>query len=433
MTKHVVIVGNGIAGSEAAREARRVDPNARITVLSEESDRPFSRPGLMYAACGQMAPADLFPFGDAPATRAALTGVDVANRRVLRLDGDPIAYDALVLACGSRPRRPAWSGIDLAGIGHFVSWQDLVWFEAEVHGHGIADAPIPGASDSPYRARPARQGHRPSHPVVIGGGLVGIEAVEVLVAAGLKPTFLLRDDAFWPIALSTRESEVVVERLRHDGVDVHTRVHVEGFAGDGRVEQVRTDGGDIACDFAVVAVGVEPHTRWLADSGLNFAHGGIVVDATMSAAPGVWAAGDAAALPSPSGHRPWPLWYAARDTGRVAGVCAAGGLARWERGVPTNAARLADMDYLTAGEMDGDATWFDEERGPVHSTLRIALRNGRIVGFTSLGRRWHVAAMAHMIQEGWTLGRVLDALPTAAFDTEFVTPYRPTSNAGMRP
>ncbi len=238
---HVVIVGNGVAGFEAAALLRAREPGWELTLVSEESDHFFSRTALMYVLSGQLAYRDLEPVERDAAARLRLTrvrkravGLDPVGKR-LKLAGAPdLAYDRLVLACGSRPRNPGWPGYELPGVGHFVTLQDLEWLEAEVHGRTGVDAPpnreahlAHSTPDSPYQPRPVgarAAGALAKRPVIVGGGLIGVETVETMLAAGLRPTFLLREEWFWPIALDRREGDHVVEALRHHGVDVRPRV-----------------------------------------------------------------------------------------------------------------------------------------------------------------------------------------------------------------
>ena len=213
---------------------------------------------------------------------------------------------------------------------------------------------------------------------------------------------------------------------------MRTGVRVEGLVGDaeGRVAAVRTDGGETPADLVVIAIGVVPNTDWLGDAVRRDAAGGIVVDAALrTSAPDVWAAGDCASVPWTDGTvRPEPLWYTARDQGRVAGRQLLGDDATYVRGTWYNSAKLMDVEYTTVGRVNvgvpGERSWFFEETGPVRSTTRIVHVDGRVIGFNFLGRRWDHTVCARWIEERRPLGWVLDHLGRAAFDTELVPPLR---------
>ena len=133
-----------------------------------------------------------------------------------------------------------------------MTLQDLHWFTEELWGTEGYDQPErpwvhepASPADSPYRRRPtaaATRGRAAQRACVVGGGLIGIEAVEVLVAKGIATTFLIREDAFWPIALDAAEAAWVSDALRAHGVDVRLGHEVTAVHGDadGCVQRVDT-------------------------------------------------------------------------------------------------------------------------------------------------------------------------------------------------
>jgi NADPH-dependent 2,4-dienoyl-CoA reductase/sulfur reductase-like enzyme len=268
-------------------------------------------------------------------------------------------------------------------------------------------------------------------PAVVGGGLIGIEAVEVALAAGLRPQFFIREEWFWPIALEPREADWISRRMADHGVEVHLEHDLQVLETDseGNVEAVRTNHGRYESDCVVVAIGVMPNTQWLARSAIELdERGGIVVDEGLrTSAPDVFAAGDCASVRWFDGtRRPEQLWYTARDQGRVAGRGLLGDTPRYDRGTWYNSAKLMDIEYTTAGlvnmNVQGEKNWFFEEQGRVRSTTRVVLQDDRVVGFNMLGRRWDHSVLTRWIEERRSLQWVLGHLNQAAFDTELVPP-----------
>ncbi|MGB5811994.1 MAG: NAD(P)/FAD-dependent oxidoreductase [Polyangiales bacterium] len=448
----IVIIGNGVAGIEAAMTVRRREPDWPITIISEESDHFFSRTALMWVFSGQMSHRDIEPLErDAYArlglerVRARALGVNVEAKEVMLAGGlRPVPYDRLLIACGSRPRPGPWPGSELPGVGHFVTHQDLAWYEQEVHGGGArGDAPpnaeahlTATAEDSPYRFREvaaARRGSLAQQPAVIGGGLIGIEAIEVAVAAGLRPHFFIREEWFWPIALEPREAAWISDRMAEHGVQMHLQHEIESIeaSSTGTVAAIKTDQGTYEADCAVVAIGVIPNTGWLADTPIALdPRGAIPVDSGLqTSAPDVFSAGDCASVTWFDGsQRPEQLWYTARDQGRIAGRRLLGDAATYGRGVWYNSAKLMDIEYTTVGlvnwNVEREQNWFFEEAGAVRSTTRVVVQDDRVVGFNLLGRRWDHEKLAQWLEERRSLAWVLAHLRDAAFDTEFVPPIR---------
>lgn len=426
---HYVIVGNGVAGTEAALALRQREADARISIVSEEHDHFFSRPALMYVLAGQLALRDTEPYDrglyerlNFERVRGHVSALDTAAQALRLDDGRTLSYDKLLLALGSRARPAPWPGSHGPGLHTFVTLRD---FEA--------------------LDRDARRGQR---AVVIGGGLIGVEVAEVLRDRGLHVTFIVRENWYFPLALDSREAGLVAEHLRHHGLDVRLGANVEEILrdGDGRVRGVRVApaaGGtaeDLPCDLAVCAIGVVPNTGFLADSGLSLSKGGAIEvdDALRASVPGVWAAGDCANVAWADGsRRPEQLWYTARDQGRAAGASMLGDEVVYRRGTWYNSAKFFDVEYTTAGWvpvlLNWDNTpldpgpdvryWFQRVPGRFESQ-RIVLKGERVVGFNMLGSRWNHELLLSFVHERRGLDWVLAHLHEAQFDEEFTPRFR---------
>ncbi|MEM1024226.1 MAG: NAD(P)/FAD-dependent oxidoreductase [Myxococcota bacterium] len=448
----VVIIGNGVAGMEAALVVKSRQPDWDLTIVSEESDHFFSRTALMWVFTGQLSHRCIEPLERGTyerlgirRVRARATGIDAEGRQVEFAGGlDPVPFDQLIIACGSRPRPFPLQGSDAAGVGHFVTHQDLSWLEKEIVGGPSKGGPPPrpeahvaySMPDSPYLERPvaaAKRGRLAQSPAVVGGGLIGIEAVEVMVNRGLKPKFFIREEYFWPIAIEPRESTWISERMREHGVDVRLHDEIDSLrTADGVLTGVKTKKGEeIDVDCLVVAIGVMPNTDWLQNGPIELdRRGGILVGEDLQTnVEGVYACGDCASVAWFDGSkRPEQLWYTGRDQGRVAGRRVCGERATYKRPIWYNSAKLMDVEYTTAGivnmKVEREQNWFFEETGKVRSTTRIVVQDGRVIGFNFLGRRWDHDLLNEWIVQRRTLEWVLDNLEQARFDTEFVPPLR---------
>ena len=444
---HIVIIGNGVAGIEAAITVRNREPDWDITIISEESDNFFSRTALMWVFSGQLSyqciepyERDLYERLNFKRVRARATHLNTETKTITIGDNlSNIQYDRLLIACGSKGRKGPWPGSDLDGIGYFVTMQDLQWFEAEVQNKKTKDSPpnadahvASSSHDSPYYPRKitrALRGQTPQNPAVVGGGLIGIEAVEVLHAAGLHPRFFIRDEYFWPLALNRDESIWICDRMSEHGVKVHLEESLDSLEGDDKnvISKIKSDKDSYDCDLLVVAIGVVPNTDWLENSGIErIRGGGIFVDSDLkTSATDVWAAGDCAAVQWFDGAvRPEQLWYTSRDQGKLAARAILGDNVNYQRGLWYNSAKLFDIEYTTAGLVNmnvaNEQNWYFEEKGAVKSTTRIVMSDDKVVGFNFLGRRWDHEVLLDFVRQRRSLDWVLKNLHLANFDTEFV-------------
>lgn len=411
---HHVIVGNSIAGIEAAIALRTRDAAARITVVSDEHPHPFARTALMYVFSGQLTlrdtqfyPEDLYDRMRFERVTDRVEAVDVGARQVRLRSGVAIAYDRLLLAVGSVAR-----ALPGEPTHRFVTLADLRALDAA-----------------------ARPGQRAA---VVGGGLIGVEVAEILRHRGLHTHFLIREPSYFPIALDAAESAMVATHIRGHGVDcrLDTPVHAVERRGD----RFHLTGADLDVDHVVAAIGVRPATDFLIGSGIALAPdtGGIeTTDGLASTtAPDVYAAGDCAQVTWIDGsRRPEPLWTAARDQGRAAAAAMLGDTVTYRRTAWTNAARFFDLEYTSAGFLPtqgaGWQTWFQQAPDRAVS-LRIVVRDGAVKGFNGLGSRWDPAVWLRWIRERRPLAHVLDRLAEAQFDGELTPRFRVLPGAHLR-
>ncbi len=420
---HHVIVGNSIAGIEAAITIRNRDASAKITVVSYEHDHPFARVSLMYVLCGQLSLRDtefydreLYGRMHFDRVRDLVVAVDVAARTLRLKGGGILDYDRLLLAVGSRARPAPWPAADGPGVHPFVTLPDL---------EALDRAARPGISVA-----------------VIGGGLIGVEAAEVLHLRGLRTHFLIREPWYFPVALDAREAQIVAAHIRHHGVDCRTDYPIERFDRRGSGFRINDE---LDVDLVVAALGVVPNTGFLADSGVALDARSAAVDTRdnleSTSAPGVFAAGDCANVTWTDGsRRPEQLWYTARDQGRAAGRAMLGDDIVYRRGTWYNSAKFFDVEYTTAGWIPpagtdagpGCETWFQGTPDAAVSQ-RIVCRDGVVKGFNALGSRWDHGIWLRWIRERRPLAWVLDHMDEARFDEEFMPRFRVLPSATLTP
>lgn len=409
-----VIVGNGVAGIEAAfaLRARRGPSEATITVISSETDYFFSRTALMYAYMDLMNREDLEPFERGTyakqhisLVRDHVTDIDADHKKVVLRGNPPLEYDKLLLAVGAKPRLFPWKGVDAIkeGLVHFVSMQDLDECER--------------LTWSTERA------------VVIGGGLIGIELVECLVHHGVHTTFLVREPYYWPLALGAEEGNIISEHIRRHGVDLrHEEEMIEAFVDErGRVSAIETNLGEtIPCQMLGIAVGVASNCEWMKEATTPPAIGrGIQVDASFrTSLPDVWAAGDCCEIDL-GGPRALveTIWYSAKLHGRLAAASMLGDEVSYAPPLFYNSSKFMEVEYTTVGQVvnlpEGTMSLFRKHPKRDVTQRIVWNEDGAVIGFNMLGSRWNHTILERWIHERRNWKWVRTHLRDAQFDVEF--------------
>jgi 3-phenylpropionate/trans-cinnamate dioxygenase ferredoxin reductase subunit len=273
-----VVLGAGLCGASAAIALRKYSVDARITLIGDESEAPYERPPLSKGYLRGEQPFEKLLFR--PPEFYARQSIDTLfgsharridpTQRVVHLDGDRrVPFDRLLIATGVRNRRPPIPGIDLQGVHQLRTVGDATRLRAEM--------------------QPGRKA------VVVGMGFIGCE-----VAASLRHhqvEVVSIEPGPTPLTRVLGETIGGMLATLHASYGVHTIFNdtVEAFEGNGRVARVSTKAGlRIPCDFAVVAVGVEPVVDLVDGSGVRIDNGVVVDQYCATNVDGIYAAGDVA-------------------------------------------------------------------------------------------------------------------------------------------
>ena len=300
-----LLIGGGLASAEAAKQVRRVDAEGSIALVSDETLLPYNRPPLSkeYLRGEATKPLEFASAADYEELRvttvlgSAVTTLDAAASTATLDNGEVYSYEQALLATGGSPVRLPVPGADLAGVYY-------------LRDAGDADA-IGAAAKEAKRA------------VVVGAGFIGLETAASLRQMGLDVTVIEMADAIWP-RFADRNLAAHVQALSEArGVKFLTGNPVEGFEGDGgSVSAVLAGGTSVACDLAVVGVGIRPNTGLAEGAGLEIDNGIVVDEQMRTSAPNVFAAGDVANYPDPifEKRRRVEHWGHAEYSGQVAGA-----------------------------------------------------------------------------------------------------------------
>ncbi|MFE6619088.1 NAD(P)/FAD-dependent oxidoreductase [Streptomyces sp. NPDC057740] len=284
MTHRLVVVGHGMVGHRLVDRLRALDTEHawRITIVAEEHHPAYDRVSLSSYLDGKsksdltLAGADLLNDPRVDLLLACpVVSVDRTARTVRTAHGERIPYDALVVATGSRPFVPPVPGRDLTGCFVYRTFDDL-------------DALCAAA-------RPGRPG------VVVGGGLLGLEAANALRLLGMHPHIVETAPHLMPAQLDTGAAQVLHRHIAGLGLRAHCATATASIeaGADGRVRAVTLSNGMVLeADVVVFAAGIRPRDELAATMGLARAErGGIVVDPLCRTADQrIWAIGECAAV-----------------------------------------------------------------------------------------------------------------------------------------
>ena len=415
---HLVIIGNGITGVSCALTVRRLRPEARITLVSDETPHHYSRTALMYVYMGHLRPQDIKPYEDWfwPENRLELVHataiqLDTDNKTLVLNNGQHLSYDKLLLATGSVSRTHNWPGQDLAGVQGLYSLPDLEQMHRTTH--GIARA------------------------VVVGGGLIGIELAEMLHSRGIAVTMLVRDARYWGSVLPAAEAELVNQQIKEHQVDVRYGAELAEILGDtnGRVRAVRTAAGEeIECQWVGLAIGVTPNLTLARTAAVETDRGILVDEWLQTSAPDVYAAGDCAQHRQPgTGEVPIEqLWYTGRMQGETVAHTICGQPTPYQRGPWFNSAKFFQLEYQTYGQVPAVPVAGEESLYWQHPSCRHALRinfrpaaGSAVTGLNAMGLRQRHDVWEAWLRAGTPVREVLHQLRKANFDPEFFRRHEP--------
>ena len=411
---HTLIIGNGVAGITAARFIRKLSDH-RITVISAETKHFYSRPALMYIYMGHMTYKNTKPYEDwfweknrINLRRDYVTQIDFQKKQVQLFSGEKIAYDQLILATGSASNKFGWEGQDLPGVQGLYSMQDLELMEEN--------------TQNIQRA------------VVIGGGLIGIEMVEMLLSRRIPVTFLVREQSFWDRVLPSGESDMINRHIREHHVDLRLATELDKIlAGDnGRVRAIVTKAGEeIPCQFVGLTVGVHPNIGFIRDTELEVAKGILVNDYLETNIPDVYAIGDCAQLRTPqAGRRPIEaVWYTGKMMGATVAHTVCGKRSKYQPRIWFNSAKFFDIEYQTYGTVlakrrnHEDSLYWEHPDGKKCLHLVYDKTTQQFIGINAFGIRLRHDVFEEWLTEERDLRYVIEHFKATNFDPELYETY----------
>lgn len=327
------IIGNGVAGMTAAQAIREADPAGDIVMFTSEALPFYSRIRLIDYLADRVDESGLVLrkaqwYADNRVElhlETPILKVAPQQREVLAAAGRRFAYDRLLFATGAVPMRPPIPGVDRQGVFTLRTVAD---------GRRIRAA--------------AGQGKK---AVLIGGGVLGLEAGWSLLQQGCEVTVVEVIDRLLPRQMDTRGSLLLRQKLQGMGFRFLLGEQCRELSGGDRVAGVRLESGkELAADFVLISAGIIPAEQLAAEAGIAVRRGIVVDERMLTSAPDIYAAGDCVQC----GSHGAGLWSSAMEMGRVAGVNMAGGEEVIGNIVPASTLKVAGVPLFSVGRIDAD-------------------------------------------------------------------------------
>ncbi|GAA3823467.1 FAD-dependent oxidoreductase [Sphaerisporangium flaviroseum] len=376
----LVVIGNGMAGARLAAEVRARDKDIQITVFGAETRRTYNRVLLSNVLAGTASPEQVRLPAHAEGVTARLgvtvTAIDRASRTVRTGDGGCEPYDVLVLATGSEPVVPPIPGVTRAIAFRTMDDCDRIL--------GVAATA--------------------SSAVVIGGGLLGVEAARGLAGRGMPVTLLHPAGHLMERQLDAEAGLVLGEALAGLGVVVRTGVQVTAILDHG-VELAT--GETLASQLVVLACGVRPVVGLAVDAGLEVARGVVVDDQMRTGDPAIYAIGECAQHDGTVYGLVAPAWEQAAVVADL--ITGADRTARYRgsRLVTRLKARSVELAAMGETHLTEDSAGAVEVVRFTHRARgiyrKLVIRNDRLVGAILLGESPTVGTLTQLYDRGGPL------------------------------
>lgn len=380
----VVIVGDGVAGMSAAEALRRDSGSVRITLVGNEPVPFYNRMGigrLVYDDDSEgamqalrLVPEDWASGRDVTVHRGAVAvRLDRENRRVGLNTGEWLRYDRLILATGARSAPPDDQFLTHPNAFVLRSADDAQQIRAWVKQHGCRRA------------------------LVVGGGVLGVEAADALHHLGLKVTLLQRADRLMNAQLDAPGAARLAHYLESIGIQVGTRMSVNRYDGEPLLTHAwLAHGPRVRADLFVACLGIQPNVHLAQAAGLAVKRGIVVDGAMRTSDPLIQAIGDVAELPGQPGGL-WPV-------GAAQAAAAVGAL--WGDGAPYQSPRIVlqlkcnGIDLRSWGDVaprPGDTV--HHARAEEAAWWQLILRDGALAGGLWVGPPGSAKAFTKLLQK----------------------------------
>lgn len=328
-----IIIGNGVAGTTAAINIRKIDHEGEINILSDEAYPFYSRIRLMEYISGDADESSLVIYKDAWYEKnniklllnTPVSEIDKNKKEVIIHSGHSLKYGMLLIAIGGLSFIPQIPGSDKKGVFTLRTLKDAIEIK--------------------------KYSEQSKRVVLIGGGVLGLEVGNSLRKTGHSIFVVEFFPRLLPRQMDKEGAEILKTQMEKMGFAFFLGAKTRKITGDEKVKSIILDDGTIIdCDMVIISAGVKPNTELADKLGIKCNKGIPVNDRLETEIKDIYAAGDIAE------HKGicYGIWPAAEEQGKIAGINMAGGSAIYTGTLPSNILKIAGINLISAGNIDPD-------------------------------------------------------------------------------
>ncbi|UCF56996.1 MAG: NAD(P)/FAD-dependent oxidoreductase [Deltaproteobacteria bacterium] len=393
--RNYLIIGNGVAGTTAAENIRKQDKEGNITVVTEEDLSFYYRVRLNEYISGDITEEQLIAkkerwYKDQNITlklKTRIVGAEPNEKVVITEDNQRLSYDRLLIATGSHSFIPPIKGSEKKGVFALRDIQDAR--DISAYAKNVDDI------------------------ILIGGGLLGLEAGNALRKLGKKVMVVEFFPRLLPRQLDLDGAQRLQKIMEGMGFFFRLGARTQEIAGDDRASGALLEGGEaLTAGMVIISAGVRPNLELAKTLGLNIDKGIIVDEHLRTNQPDIYAAGDVAEFRG----MPYGIWPAAMEQGKIGGINMAGGDVTYDGTTMANTLKVVGVDLASAGNIDAENEFESTVVTGEKVYKKIVIENNRIIGCIMLGDTKGFDQITRIISEKRNVSQVKDQILSEGFD-----------------
>ncbi len=394
-----IIIGNGVAGTEAAKAIRRNDNLSEIKIFSQDHHPFYSRPRLPELLAKEVNPEDIFVYNYEWYNKnkiqlflnCTVNHIDTKNQKITLNDKSCFGYSKLLLAIGSSSTLPPIDGINTSeGVFTLRTVEDSLTI--------------------------TKHASLTKTATLIGGGLLGLEAGNGLRKLGLSITIIEFFDRLLPRQLDGDGSVILKKQMEEMGLKFLLGAQSKSVKESGHTKIVELEDGNIVeGNFILVSAGIIPNITLAQEAGISVNKGIIVNDRMETNIANIYAAGDAAEY----NDIIYGIWPAAQRQGVIAGKNMSGGKEVYKGTVPSTTLKVAGIHLTSMGDIATEDKTIEQIKVADPSKniyKKLFLKDGKIVGAILLGETKNAAEITQLMENKTDVGKYKEKILDTIFD-----------------